>query len=225
MHIHTHADTKPLTELQAHLKCEVIFHYNAATQSSTPPPHHPKLSAMIQRRVKSTDVRCYLTSIKISLLLQCVVRLDQKCLNEKGRKRLLSPAHSVKSTRDVHVNTCFTFSEFSEVKWLKEGVISLLFYTLFLPLLSPIPSFSLFSLIHPFSLACLELELCVITHSPPYVTQQDGASRLISRRTPHQFSPFQLPTSTFLHVFPPLSSSVPASSFCSSLSPSSWDSE
>lgn len=197
-------------------RCNSIFN------PPTPPPE-----AFSHDTEESEKYWCPLLShFHKNLSSASVCRTSRPKVSEReGEKRLLSPAHSVKSTRDVHVNTCFTFSEFSEVKWLKEGVISLLFYTLFLPLLSPIPSFSLFSLIHPSSLACLELELCVITHSPPHVTQQDGASRLISRRTPHQFSPFQLPTSTFLHVFPPLSSSVPASSFCSSLSPSSWDSE
>lgn len=67
----THTDTKPLTEPQAHFECEVIFHYNTATQSS----NTPKLSTMTERRVKSTDVLHYLASTKISPLLQFVARV------------------------------------------------------------------------------------------------------------------------------------------------------
>lgn len=148
--MHIPADTKPLTELRAYLECEVIFHYNAATQSSTPTPTPaPKLSVMIERRVKSTDVLCYLASIKISLLLQCVVHLDPKCLNKKGRKG--SWVCESESCTFCQINPkcarkhLLHFLRIQQVKWLKEGVMSLLFYTLMFlspcPLLSPIPSF------------------------------------------------------------------------------------
>lgn len=110
---------------------------------------------------------------------------------------------STESRKNMPANICLTFSEISRwnvVVVIWGGGTSLLFCSnvSLCRLCLSLVSFILFPGWHVF-----EPELCVRTHSPPCNMSHWSKQHLISRRTLHQFSPFQLPASTFLHLSSP----------------------